>query len=39
MTVCKLPGAVGVSVGVDAQEDEQQDGESPQRGSAVAEER
>ena len=34
-----LPGAVGVTVGVDAQEDEQQDGKTPQRGAAVTEER
>ena len=35
--VC-LPGAVIAAVCVDAQQDEQQDGESPQRGAAVTEE-
>ena len=34
-----LPGAVVAAVGVDAQQDEQQEGEAPQRGAAVAEER
>ena len=34
-----LPGAVVAAVGVDAQQDEQQDGEAPQRRAAIAEER
>ena len=33
------PGAVGLAVGIDAQEDEQQEGESPQRRAAITEER
>ena len=33
-----LPGAVVAAVGIDAQQDEQQEGETPQRGTAVTEE-
>ena len=36
--VAGLPGAVGAAVGIEAQQDEEQEGEAPQRGAAVAEE-